>query len=260
MTIRSAARGRAVVRLATTLSLVAALGAAVDHPAAAQGSEGGGRALHQTVASALVRLRTRAGAGSGWLLERRGQRPLVVTSRHVLCPVRAPLSTCATVPVRVEAYRGATTEPQVIRGAIAWVSIEADIAAVELAADPPASARPLALETGDVARGDRVVIGGDSHDIAFQTVDGTVSGVMHPSSFAAWCGTPCMIADAPAFAGSTGGPVVNRAGRVVGMLWDPRGAQVGDGAVPPWSSDPVFALVIHAGTLHREIEAHADRR
>lgn len=246
------------VLLATAVLLTVAVGSVVDVPAAAQ--DGGGRALHQAVANALVRVRTRVGGGSGWLLERAGQRSLVITSRHVICPVRSGFSTCATVAVRVEAYRGATAEPQMIRGSIAWVSIDADIAGIELSADPPPSARPLTLETGEVARGDRVVIGGDAHDIAFQTVDATVSGVMHPSSFATWCGTPCMVADAPAFAGSTGGPVVNRAGRVVGMLWDPRGAQIGDGPTPPWSSDPVFALVIHGRTLQREIEAQAARR
>ncbi len=137
-------------------------------------------------------------------------------------------------------YQGADTPPVQALARVLWVLFEAD---------PPTTARALSIEPGDIVRGERVVLAGDPHALAFQTSEGVVTGALPEVDLTARCGFArnCVVVDA-ASSGSSGGPALNTAGRVVGMLW---------GGPPGVAS---FAYLIHARTLEQELRAFGEAR
>jgi S1-C subfamily serine protease len=178
---------------------------------------------------------------------------MVITNGHV---------TRASTRVRVEYYRGASTAPSGAWAVVQWRSRTIDLAVVRLEEDPPTTARALSFETGDVVRGERIVLGGSPDDLPFQTTEGVVTGALPESPLAARCGDQrnCLVVDAASFAGSSGGPAINAAGHVVGMLW---GGPVGEvstraGALPLWVQNPSFAFLIHVRTMERELRSYGE--
>ena len=147
-------------------------------------------------------------------------------------------------------YQGADTPPVQALARVLWVSPTVDLAIVLLEADPPTTARALSIEPGDIVRGERVVLAGDPHTLAFQTSEGVVTGALPEVDLTARCGFArnCVVVDAASWAGSSGGPALNTAGRVVGMLW---------GGPPGVAS---FAYLIHARTLEQELRAFGEAR
>jgi S1-C subfamily serine protease len=197
-------------------------------------------AVHDLAVHAIVRVENDSAFGSnvgtGWLLEQApGVRPIVVTARHVVEGARA---------VEIQFYRGTATTAVIATGRVAYTSRRIDFAVVALDADPPPTSRALTLEPGDLVRGQRVVLGGHPHGLPFQTTEGVVTGVMpEETASGGRCGDGrnCVVVDASSFGGSSGGPALNRAGHVVGMLW------AGPG------SDSGFAFLIHVRTIQTEL-------
>jgi S1-C subfamily serine protease len=226
-----------------TAALVFALGLAL---AAGRGraQEADLTSVHDLAVHAIVRIQNDSAFGSnvgaGWLLQQTpGARPVVLTVGHVVAGTRT---------VEIQFYQGSAASVVRGTGRVAYHSRRIDLAVVTLDADPPPSARALSLEPGDLLRGQRVVLGGHPHDLPFQTTEGVVTGVMPDETAAsARCGDGrnCVIVDAASFGGSSGGPALDRAGRVVGMLW------AGPG------SDSGFAFLIHVRTIEAELASIA---
>ncbi len=200
------------------------------------------RTAHDRCVRSLVRIqREDGGIGSGWVAELAGQR-VVVTNAHVARGVRT---------VRVWAYRG--------DGALAhvrYVSPNIDLAIlapeVELSStNDDGAAQPVpALEVaaiGALVRGERVVLGGNPGGLYFITTEGVIAGVVsdtHDSDEACGVGHNCVVLDGEGELGSSGGPVVDASGRVIGMLW---GVYTGSS----------LSIAIHASTLQRELDLAA---
>lgn len=180
------------------------------------------RQLHETAVFATVRIQVSSTSwGTGWLLEQSG-RPLVITNRHVIDGV-------GRAPVRVHFYQG-TDQPSVqVPARLFRTSRRIDLAVLQLEADAPATARPIAMRTNTtVVRGERVVLGGNpstmiggrvSH-LPFQTAEGVVTGHVAERTFdECGAGRNCVVVDAASMKGSSGGPALNLEGELVGMLW-----------------------------------------
>lgn len=199
------------------------------------------RTAHDRCVRSLVRIERGDGAvGSGWVAELAGQR-VVVTNAHVVAGVRA---------VRVHPYVG---EPVVAE--VRYVSPNIDLAVViperELTSvDSVGRTRPVvALEvgSGSLVRGERVVLGGNPGGLFFITTEGVVAGVVsdtHDSDQACGEGHNCVVLDSEGELGSSGGPIVDHGGRVIGMLW---GVYTGSS----------LSIAIHASTLQRELDLAA---
>ncbi|MBX7190853.1 MAG: serine protease [Sandaracinaceae bacterium] len=200
------------------------------------------RNAHDRCVRSLVRiLREDGGIGSGWVAELAGQR-VVVTNAHVVAGVRT---------VRLSAYRGESA-----LGHVRYVSPRIDLAIVvpeqELTTLDDAGERHdvAALEVAAVAslvRGERVVLGGNPGGLYFITTEGVVAGVVsdtHDSDEACGEGHNCVVLDGEGELGSSGGPVVDASGRVIGMLW---GIYTGSS----------LSIAIHASTLQRELDLAA---
>jgi S1-C subfamily serine protease len=200
------------------------------------------RTAHDRCVRSLVRIqREDGGIGSGWIAELAGQR-VVVTNAHVVAGVRT---------VRAFAYRG-----QGVLAHVRYVSSHIDLAVVvpeaELGAvDDAGTTQPApALEVASVAalvRGERVVLGGNPGGLYFITTEGVVAGVVsdtHDSDEACGTGHNCVVLDGEGELGSSGGPVVDASGRVIGMLW---GVYTGSS----------LSIAIHASTLQRELDLAA---
>jgi S1-C subfamily serine protease len=200
------------------------------------------RTAHDRCVRSLVRIqREDGGIGSGWIAELAGQH-VVVTNAHVVAGVRT---------VRVFAYRG-----EGVLAHVRYVSSNIDLAVVvpeaELgAANDEGTVQPApALEVASVAalvRGERVVLGGNPGGLYFITTEGVVAGVVsdtHDSDEACGTGHNCVVLDGEGELGSSGGPVVDASGRVIGMLW---GVYTGSS----------LSIAIHASTLQRELDLAA---
>lgn len=164
------------------------------------------RSAHERCARSLVRLeRTDGYTGSGWIAELGGNR-YVVTNAHVVEGERQ---------LWVEFGDGVLALADV-----AFVSPRIDLALLDVPGGVPVPSLPFVA--GDVVRGERVVIGGNPGGLSFITSEGVVAGTVTgtPMSIQA-CGREanCLVLDAEAEPGSSGGPVVDREGRVIGMLW-----------------------------------------
>jgi S1-C subfamily serine protease len=180
----------------------------------------------RAVQSSVVVVGTGA-QGSGWLVELNG-RKLVVTNSHVLSG-SSKLAKCRF-------YSGQTVMARVV-----FESPRVDLMVLEPAeavADPP-----LSYASGNVTRGERVVVAGHPGPLRFVTSEGVVAGFLSgtPDSHAACgAGKNCVVIDAQAMRGSSGSPVVDSAGRVIGMLW---------GGIENTS----LSLILHTQTIANEL-------
>lgn len=164
------------------------------------------RAAHERCARSLVRIeRTEGNVGSGWVVEL-GAARLVVTNAHVVDGESS---------LWIETSDGAGRVANVV-----YVSSRIDLAILEV---PGGLAVPaLNFVAGDVVRGERVVIGGNPGGLSFITSEGVVAGLIRGTPLASQaCGrdADCIVIDAEAEPGSSGGPVVDHQGRVIGMIW-----------------------------------------
>lgn len=210
------------------------------------------RTAHERVVFATVRVQSRSGIGSGWLLMQSG-RPLVVTNRHVFETARR---------FEIHFYGGSGAQGAVVQAERMHGSHTIDLGILRLLSDPPATARPLRLRTdAEVVRGERVVLGGnpsagDGRILPFQTAEGVVTGHVSGDHYSQ-CGPGrnCVVVDAASFRGSSGGPVVNFDGRLVGMLWGgpTQGATLGRSQTRLIVQNTSFAYLIHARTIADEL-------
>lgn len=203
------------------------------------------RNAHDRCVRSLVRIERADGAvGSGWLAELAGLR-VVVTNAHVVAGVRT---------VRASAYRG-----DGVLAHVRYVSPNIDLAIVvpeheltSLEDDGSTTRVAPTLEVATIAslvRGERVVLGGNPGGLYYITTEGVVAGVVsstHDSDAACGTGHNCVVLDSEGEPGSSGGPVVDASGRVIGMLW---GVYTGSS----------LSIAIHASTLVRELDLAALR-
>lgn len=245
-------------------------GPAVAQPAASAGDM---RRLHEQVVYTTVQILTSdGGVGTGWLLAQTG-RPLVVTNRHVAEHV-GPGGT------RVRFYAGAERPPVEVGATRMHISAHIDLGILQLEADPPPTARALALSTDvTVVRGERVVLGGNPADpgnravLPFQTTEGVVTGhISGPAFQPCGVGRNCVVVDAASFSGSSGGPAFSVSGQLVGMLWggpvQAAHMQMGMAAVTSQGQvvatvgqsraamqNPSFGYLIHVRTIADELRS-----
>lgn len=205
---------------------------------------------------ATVRITTSTHRGSGWLLAQTDARPLVMTNRHIA-------DTALRGRIDIELYRGSSASPHRGEATLFYRSDTIDLAIFQLAEDPPATSRALEIERADVARGERVVVAGNPGDLAFQTTEGVVTGALPEIPLTSSCGTGrnCLVVDAASFGGSSGGPALNTAGRVVGMLWGGPLSEliVGGTRLPAFIQNPAFAYLVHIRTIQEELTAWGER-
>jgi S1-C subfamily serine protease len=234
---------------------VAALTSAILPRGRAQTTPTDLRAVHELAVYSTVRITTATALGSGWLLSQDG-RPLVVTNRHVS-------ETALRGNVEVTFYQGSSAAPASGRAHRFYESDAIDLAIFQLDEDPPASARALEMERGDVARGERIVLAGNPGELSFQTTEGVVTGALPATEWTSNCGRGrnCIVVDAASFAGSSGGPALNANGHVVGMLWGgPISTLMVAGArVPAFIENPAFAYLVHIRTIEDELRAWVER-
>jgi hypothetical protein len=213
-------------------------------------------ASHERAAYGMVRIESSNAAAvtaTGWLLEQReGVRPVVITNAHVAEAIPIPLFP------EVIFYQGSAQPPVRLRGRFVYASDAIDFAVIALNTDPPSAAsgpRALSIETADVRRGERIVLGGNPNGWEFQTTEGVVSGIA-PSNPACGRARNCIMVDAASMSGSSGGPALNRRGRVIGMLW---GGQTFLHAFGLRIDNPAFSFLIHARVLEDELATIARR-
>lgn len=212
------------------------------------------RETHELAVYATVRIVTPAGVGSGWLLAQSG-RPLIVTNRHVAQTVRPDGRSQAAF------YRGASNPEETVAVAPFHTSRDIDLGILRLLADPPDTARPIALRTDTtVHRGERVVLGGNPSAgagvvLPFQTTEGVVTGHVSGSAYdQCGSGRNCIVVDAASFRGGSGGPAFNVEGRLVGMLWGGPIAEAGltrSGILAV--QNPTFSYLIHTASIVAEL-------
>lgn len=114
------------------------------------------RMLHERVVFATVRIESPTGQclGTGWLLRQQRTRPLIITNRHVLPSARGTY--------RIKYYAGTDRPPTLGTARVLYRSADIDFAVLWPEAEPPPTARGLELESGDIVRGESVVLGGSS--------------------------------------------------------------------------------------------------
>lgn len=213
-------------------------------------------AIHERAAYGMVRIESSRDGGvtaTGWLLEQReGVRPVIITNKHVAEAIRIP-----RIP-EVLFYQGASQPALRLRGRFVYTSAAIDFAVIALDTDPPTSpsgTRALTIESSDVRRGERIVLAGNPNTWQFQTTEGVVSGVA-PGNAACGRARNCIMVDAASMAGSSGGPALNRRGRVIGMLW---GGQTFLQAFGLRIDNTSFSFLIHARVLEEELATIAAR-
>jgi len=237
------------------------------------------RRIHAQAVYSMVQIQTSTTVGTGWLLAQT-RRPVVITNKHV----------ADTVDRRgaiVLFYRGSDQPPASVRGVVTYRSQSLDLAILRLEADPPNTARPLAMQAStNVVRGERVVLagnpgvpGGNGRTILpFQTTEGVATGhIAGPEFTACGAGRNCVVVDAASLGGNSGGPVFNIQGQLVGMLWGGPvllgadqtqvTALTGQGAVVQSVQhrvlaveNPAFAYLIHTRAIADELRALEVRR
>jgi S1-C subfamily serine protease len=168
-------------------------------------------------------------SGTGWVASLAGFK-VVITNRHVVG---------ASEVVLLQFHDGQATSGDVLH-----VSSSIDMAVILPRAVPNAPALRFP-PGGNPLRGERVVLCG--HPLGFLrwvTTEGVVAGVASdlPMQGENPCGDgeSCVLLDAEAEGGVSGGPVVDRDGYVIGMVW---------GVIPGTS----LTLAIHTNVLAREL-------
>jgi hypothetical protein len=224
-------------------------------PARAQTADA--RDVHEIAVHALVRIEEPGVIiGSGWLLAQTSGRPLVITARHV---ADAAIGSTMTVGF----YQGAGRSLVEQEAEVVFRSVTADIAALRLSEDPPSNARALSLAASDPARGERIVVGGHPMGLEFQTTEGTITGALPGTDDTASCGVGrlCLVVDAASFSGSSGGPAINAAGELVGMIWGGPAMllSTGRGMLPAWVENPAFTYLLHVRVIEDELRAWGER-
>jgi S1-C subfamily serine protease len=199
----------AATRVLVLFAAVGALAAALGDRAGAQTGERRPvdlRSAHEACARSLVRIERLDGhVGSGWIADL-GATRYVVTNAHVVVGEREVWVSFADASAAL--------------AQVAWVSSRIDLAILEVAGD--ITAPSLRFVAGPVFRGERVVIGGNPGGLSFITSEGVVAGTVSGtplSTQACGLGADCLVLDGEAEPGSSGGPVLDREGRVIGMLW-----------------------------------------
>ncbi|MCB9616480.1 MAG: trypsin-like peptidase domain-containing protein [Sandaracinus sp.] len=185
-------------------------------------------------ATALVlrpnpRLTAVENSGTGWVTSLAGIK-VVITNRHVVSHAQVVL---------LQFHDGQATSGDVLH-----VSSTIDMAVI-LPREAPRVAGLRFHPGGNPLRGERVVLCG--HPLGFLrwvTTEGVVAGVATdlPVQGTNPCGDgqSCVLLDAEAERGVSGGPVVDRDGYVIGMVW---------GIIPGTS----LTLAIHTDVLAREL-------
>jgi S1-C subfamily serine protease len=214
-------------------STAAPVASVVVPPLAALATPPDMRSVHDQCVRSMVRIERPDGAfGSGFVAALQSihgseERRVVVTNRHVVEGVD---------PLRVVLYDG-----QIVLAHIRYVSDRIDLAILQT--EEPIVSEALTVASGGLVRGERVVLGGNPGGLAFITTEGVVAGVISGtplSDEACGPGHNCIVLDTEAEPGSSGGPVVNEQGNVIGMLW---GVYAGTS----------FSVTIHGQTLATEI-------
>lgn len=208
---------------------------ALAAPAAAQTAEASPldmREIHDRCVRSLVRIeRPDGNFGSGFVTEVGGRR-VIVTNAHVAE---------GADPIRIVLYDG--TE---LLAHAQFVSERIDLAV--LVTESPLEAPALEVSDAPLPRGERVVVGGNPGGLAFITTEGVVAGAVTGTLLSDQaCGENhnCILLDAEAEPGSSGGPVLDAEGHVVGMLW---GVYIGTS----------LSVTIHGTTLATELAVAAE--
>jgi putative serine protease PepD len=154
-------------------------------------------AIAKKVGPSVFEVQTSTGLGTGWVFSSSGGSSQLVTNYHVISDV------WKTGGRTVHLRQGDATFP----ATIAKVDVDADLALLSTAASFP----PLERETGQVPIGDPVLVVGSSLGLEGSVSSGLVSGFRNDA------GHDLVQFSAPVSPGNSGGPVVDRAGRVIGV-------------------------------------------
>ncbi|RQO62585.1 serine protease [Paucibacter sp. KBW04] len=189
----------------------AAAASAVPPPAAVSATA---RRVYESARSQLLQIRTllksqdsQASVGSGFLVSEEGH---VLTNYHVISQV-------ALEPDRYR-LRYASTDGQEGQLELLDFDVRRDLALLRVVA--PKGAEPGLKNRGSLsfrpvsqplAKGDRIYSMGNPHDVAFAVVEGNYNGLVERSFDA------LIYYSGSINAGMSGGPVVDEAGRVVGV-------------------------------------------
>ena len=135
-----------------------------------------------------------SGFGTGFVVDSKG---LVATNAHVV-------SSCPKVIVRTD------TSPTPLPAMVVRINVERDIALLRV----PALTSPAVTlgSTRDIAPGTPILAVGHPHGFAYTVSDGIVSAIRDLDS-----NRKLIQITAPISPGSSGGPVADRTGRVIGM-------------------------------------------
>jgi S1-C subfamily serine protease len=190
------------------------------------------REVHDRCVRSMVRIERPDGSfGSGFVADVGGRRA-IVTNAHVAEGADS---------LRIVLYDGTT-----LIAHARYVSDRIDLAV--LMTEDPLTAPALEVSDAALVRGERVVLGGNPGGLAFITTEGVVAGVVSGSLLSdAACGegNNCVVLDTEAEPGSSGGPVVDQQGHVIGMLW---GVYMGTS----------LSMTIHGTTLATELATAAE--
>jgi S1-C subfamily serine protease len=152
------------------------------------------RDLARRALVAAAALRCRDTGGTGFFVA----PDLLVTNAHVLCP-------------DAEGVQVGLSNDRKLAGVVVRRDPVLDLGLVRVAG---ANAQPMPLgDVGDLAAGDRVLIVGSPVGLDFTVQEGSISSLHRSSS-----GVAYLQLDAKVSPGSSGGPVVDELGRVVGIV------------------------------------------
>lgn len=191
--------------LGCALRVLAIVCVSLTGPSAPAAAQRDLRRAHEQCIRSVVRITTDSGHGTGWVTMV-GDQKVVVTAQHVVDQLAR---------VHLSFY-----DEELMHGDVVWMSARIDLAVIVPERQPDVPALPVG--SGALIRGERVVLGGNPGGLSFVTTEGVVAGVLHGSRLSdAACGegNNCVIVDAESEPGSSGGPIVDADGRVVGMLW-----------------------------------------